>query len=264
MDQFAGYIFDLDGTIYLGDKVIEGALDTIRYLQSQHKKLLFLTNKTIESRERYVEKLHGFGIKIGLENLLSPSVVTLHYLQKHYPEALVYLIGEAALKEELKQGGIQFAQSPEETDIVVVSWDRDFHYRHLNFAYQSVRKGAHIIATHPDRTCPISDGEVPDCGGMIGAIEAVTNKKIDVIMGKPSFLMALTALDILQVQASECLMTGDRLETDILMGQHAGMHTALVLTGVTSAENVQTSPVQPDYILSSVSDLMNHEQVRID
>ncbi|WP_214626987.1 HAD-IIA family hydrolase [Paenibacillus agaridevorans] len=258
MDQFAGYIFDLDGTIYIGDQVIEGALETIRYLQSQNKKMLFLTNKTIESRERYVEKLNGFGVNIGLENLLSPSVVTLHYLQKNYHKALVYLIGETALKEELQQGGIQFAQSPEETDIVVVSWDRDFHYRHLNFAYQSVRRGAPIIATHPDRTCPVADGEVPDCGGMIGAIEAVTYKKIDVIMGKPSHLMALTALDILQVQASECLMTGDRLETDILMGRRAGMHTALVLTGVTSAEDVPTSIVKPDYILSSVSDLMFH------
>ncbi|PRX60918.1 phosphoglycolate/pyridoxal phosphate phosphatase family enzyme/HAD superfamily hydrolase (TIGR01450 family) [Cohnella sp. SGD-V74] len=262
MDQFAGYIFDLDGTIYLGDNAIKGAAETIHYLQSHHKKMLFLTNKTIESRERYVKKLRGFGIDVGLENLLSPSVVTLQYLHKHYPNALVYLIGEAALKDELQQGGIKFAESPEETDMIVVSWDREFHYKHLDFAYQSIRQGARMIATHPDRTCPVSGGEVPDCGGMIGAIEAVTNRKIDVIMGKPSTLMASTALNILQVEASDCLMVGDRLETDILMGQLAGMRTALVLTGATSAEDVRSALVKPEYILNSVFDLMLHEQVR--
>src|SRR5690554_4657650 len=125
MDQFACYIFDLDGTIYLGDNAIKGAAETIKYLQSHHKKMLFLTNKTIESRERYVKKLSGFGIEVGLENLLSPSVVTIQYLRKHYPKALVYLIGEEALRDELKQGGIKFAESPEETEIVVVSWDRE-------------------------------------------------------------------------------------------------------------------------------------------
>ncbi|MFB9277925.1 HAD-IIA family hydrolase [Cohnella cellulosilytica] len=262
MDQFAGYIFDLDGTIYLGDAAIKGAAETIEYLQAHRKKMLFLTNKTIESRERYVKKLRGFGIEVDLENLLSPSVVTLQYLHKHYPAAPVYLIGEEALKEELRQGGIRFAESPEETEMVVVSWDREFHYRHLDFAYQSIRQGAHVIATHPDRTCPVSGGEVPDCGGMIGAIEAVTNRKIDVIMGKPSALMASTALNILQVGASDCLMVGDRLETDILMGQLAGMRTALVLTGATSAEDIRAALAKPDYILDSVSGLMLHEQVR--
>lgn len=258
MDQFAGYIFDLDGTIYLGDRLIEGAAETIRHLQSHNKKVLFLTNKTIESRTNYVKKLNAFGIEVGMENLLSPSVVTIQYLKQHYPAARVYVIGEKALKEEFSEAGIVFSQSPADTDMVVVSWDRDFHYDHLAFAFQSLQNGAHIIATHPDRTCPLSEGEVPDCGGMIGAIEGVTNRKIDLIMGKPSKLMAITALDLLQLDPNDCLLTGDRLETDIWMGHRAGMGTALVLSGVTSRADIASSAVKPDYVLNSVANLIRY------
>lgn len=256
MDQFAGYIFDLDGTIYLGDQVIEGAPDTIRHLQSLNRKLLFLTNKTIESREYYVQKLRRFGIEVTLENLLSPTVVTIRYLRAHYPNARVYVIGEPVFKEELERSGIRLSRAPEETDVVVVSWDRDFHYNHLNDAYQAIVRGADVIATHPDRTCPMPGGAVPDCGGMIGAIEGVTGRKVEVILGKPSTHTVMTALEILGVEASDCLMTGDRLETDILMGNQAGMHTAVVLTGVTKREDLKRSDVQPTFVLESVRDIL--------
>ncbi|NMO95421.1 HAD-IIA family hydrolase [Paenibacillus lemnae] len=255
MDLFAGYIFDLDGTIYLGDHPIEGAVETIRYLQSLDKKLLFLTNKTIDSRENYLKKLQGFGLDLELVHILNPALVTIHYLQKNHPDAHVYVIGEDVLKDEFLRSGIQFASSPEETDVVVVSWDRNFHYKHLNFAFRAIKQGAAVIATHPDRTCPMPEGEVPDVAGMIGAIEGTTGITVDIIMGKPSVHTVLAALDILQVQAEDCLMSGDRLETDILMGVNAGMNTALVLTGVTRAEEVQHASVRPDFVMTSVHDI---------
>lgn len=255
MDHFSGYIFDLDGTIYLGSHPINGAVETIRHLQSLDKKLLFLTNKTIDSRENYLKKLRGFGIEINMNHILNPALVTIHYLQKHYPGGKVYVIGEEVLKKEFRDSGIEFAGSPEETDVVVISWDREFHYNHLVFAHQAIKHGAHVIATHPDRTCPMPEGEVPDCGGMIGAVEGTTGIEVNVIMGKPSVYTALTALDMLQVEAKDCLMSGDRLETDILMGNNAGMNTALVLTGVTGSEDVPLSSVKPTYILNSVHDI---------
>ncbi len=257
MDLYAGYIFDLDGTIYLGEKAIEGAVEAIAQLQRRGKKVLFLTNKTIESREKYTAKLNGFGIPVSMDQLLSPAVVTIHYLETRHPGARVYVIGEPALKEEMSRSGIRFARSPEETDVVVVSWDREFHYRHLEFAYRSYKRGAQFIATHPDRTCPVPGGELPDCGAMIGAIEGATNRKIDVVMGKPSALMALAALERMQVQADHCLMVGDRLETDILMGQQAGMNTALVLSGVTTEQELALSAVKPTYVWNSVSELVH-------
>lgn len=255
MDHFSGYIFDLDGTIYLGNEPIEGAVETIRHLQSLDKKLLFLTNKTIDSRDNYLKKLKGFGLEIGLGHILNPALVTIHYLQKHHPGGKVYVIGEEILKGEFRGNGIEFADSPEETDVVVVSWDREFHYNHLDFAYQAIKQGAHVIATHPDRTCPMPGGEVPDCGGMIGAIEGTTGLEVNIIMGKPSVYTALTALDMLGLEPKDCLMSGDRLETDILMGNNAGMNTALVLTGVTTSEDAAASEVKPTFILNSVHDI---------
>lgn len=255
MDHYSGYIFDLDGTIYLGAEAIDGAVETIHYLQGRGKKLLFLTNKTIDSRENYLKKLRKLGIQVELNNILNPALVTIHYLQKHHPGANVYVIGEDILKNELLGNGIRFASSPEETDVVVVSWDRDFHYRHLDFAYQAIKRGADVIATHPDRTCPMPGGDVPDCGGMIGAIEGTAGITITTVMGKPSVLTALTALDILGVKAEDCLMSGDRLETDIKMGNQAGMSTAMVLTGVSSRDDLMDSSVKPTYVLNSVYDI---------
>ncbi|MVO99068.1 HAD-IIA family hydrolase [Paenibacillus lutrae] len=252
MEQYAGYIFDLDGTIYLGDHAIEGAVETIQHLQAQGKKLLFLTNKTIDSRESYVKKLNKFGIQIGMEHMLNPALVTIHYLQKNYAGKKVYVIGEPVLKEEFLDNGIEFATTPQETDIIVVSWDREFHYRHLDFAYQAIKHGAEVIATHPDRTCPMPGGDVPDCAGMMGAIEGVTGKKIETIMGKPSVMTIMAALDILQLEAKDCLMSGDRLETDIRMGALAGMSTALVLSGITQEEDLAASDVTPTYVVPSV------------
>ncbi|HIW32649.1 MAG TPA: HAD-IIA family hydrolase [Candidatus Paenibacillus intestinavium] len=256
MQHYLGYIFDLDGTVYLGEELIDGALETIQYLQSENKKLLFLTNKTIDSRENYVDKLAKLGIRVGLENLLNPALVTIHYLQEHHPGAKVYIIGEEILRQELVSNGIQLANSPEETDVVVVSWDRDFHYEHLDFAYQSIKRGAAVIATHPDRTCPMPGGDIPDVAGMIGAIEGITGQKISIIMGKPSILTATTALNILQLNADQCLMVGDRLETDIRMGRDAGMSTGLVLTGITGQDDVDTTAYKPSYIMHSIYDIL--------
>lgn len=254
--NFSGYIFDLDGTIYVGNRLIDGAREVIAQLQSAGKRVLFLTNKTIVSREKYVEKLNGFGINVGLEHILSPTLITIHYLHEHHRGARLYVIGEQLIKDELKAAGFAVARSPAETDVVVISWDRDFHYRHLDFAYQAIKNGAVTIATNPDRTCPVEGGDVPDCGGMIGAIEGTTGKKVDHIIGKPSTLTAKMALKMLKLRQEECVMVGDRIETDILMGKRAGIRTALVLTGITRKEDIEHSPVQPDFVLSSVKELL--------
>ncbi|KRE40581.1 HAD-IIA family hydrolase [Paenibacillus sp. Soil724D2] len=261
MKDFAGYIFDLDGTIYLGGRLIDGAAEVIESLQSRHKKILFLTNKTIESRDKYVTKLNGLGIKVGIDQILSPTLVTIRFLKEKYEDCKIYVIGEPLIKEEFKQAGFTFAESPEETDVIITSWDREFHYSHLDFAYQAIKKGAMVLATNPDRTCPTEGGDVPDCGGMIGAIEGATGKKIELITGKPSIYMAKAALESLKLNADQCLMTGDRLETDILMGKLAGLHTALVLTGITQKEDIFKSDYQPDYILNSVYDLLLEEVI---
>ncbi|MCM3720089.1 HAD-IIA family hydrolase [Fictibacillus phosphorivorans] len=256
MKEIRGYIFDLDGTIYLGNQLVKEADNVIKNLQKEGKQILFLTNKTIETRQKYVEKLQGFHIKVTIDNILNPTVTLINYLKENHPGAKLYIIGEQIIKDEIGREPFPLAATPEETDIVIISWDRNFHYDHLNFAYQAIKKGALTIATNPDRTCPIENGEVPDCAGMIGAIESVTGKKVDIHIGKPSTLTIKAALNILNLEPDECIMIGDRLETDIRMGIEAGMKTALVLTGVTQANEVPSSEWQPDYVFSSVKSLL--------
>ncbi|MUK87378.1 HAD-IIA family hydrolase [Ornithinibacillus sp. L9] len=257
MEEIKGFIFDLDGTIYLGDQVIDGADTVINTLQQLGKKVLFLTNKTIESREKYAKKLQQFNIHASVENILNPTVTLINYLQESDPTACLYVIGEQIIKDELSKAGFLQAQTPEETDIVIISWDRDFHYDHLNFAYQAVKRGAKMIATNPDRTCPIENGDVPDCAGMIGALEGVSGRKIDLQIGKPSIITLDAALKILELDSHQCIMIGDRLETDIRMGNEADMKTALVLTGITTMEDLKTSDWEPEFVLSSINEIIS-------
>jgi arabinose operon protein AraL len=261
MKNLKGYIFDLDGTVYLGKQLIDGADTIINSLLDEGKKVLFLTNKTIDSRQRYVEKLNSFNIKANLENILNPTVTLIDYLRGHHPDATLYVIGEQPIKDELALAGFREGMAPSEVDVVVLSWDRDFHYNHLNFAYQSIKLGAKVIATNPDRTCPVEAGDIPDCAGMIGAVEAVAGKKIDVQIGKPSSLTINAALKLLRLNPEECVMIGDRLETDIRMGIEAGMKTALVLSGITTYEDVKNSIWKPDYILPSVKGLLSERRI---
>jgi len=142
----------------------------------------------------------------------------------------------------------------------VAAFDRTFDYAKLNHALQAIRRGAGFVATNPDRTCPVDEGEIreiPDCAGMIGAIEGVTGKRVEVIVGKPSPLMVEAALARLGLPAAECLLAGDRLETDIVMGKQAGLGgTALVLSGVSTREMLATAPVRPGYVLETIAGLV--------
>jgi len=140
---------------------------------------------------------------------------------------------------------------------VVVAFDRTFDYRKLNISFQAIRLGAHFVATNPDRTCPVEGGEVPDCAGMIAAIEAVTQKKVEIIAGKPSVFMIQTALEVMGLNPGDCILIGDRLETDIKMGKDAGVATGLVLTGVTDEKTLKESSIRPDFVFQSIAEAEN-------
>jgi len=139
---------------------------------------------------------------------------------------------------------------------VVIAFDRTFTYAKLNVALQAVRGGARLIATNPDRTCPVEGGEIPDCAGMIAAVEAVTDTKVETIVGKPSPIMLEVALATLGVTAAECAMVGDRIETDIVMARQCGLASVLVLSGVTSRDDPRIAEVSPDLVLPSLGDLL--------
>jgi arabinose operon protein AraL len=255
--QYSGYIFDLDGTIYLGEKLIPGAREAIERLKSFSKKVVFLSNKPLQTREDYAAKLTRLGIPTLADEVINSSRVMAKWLAKQAPGAAIYVIGEPSLIREMAEAGFRISEKAEEIRYVVASFDRTFDYQKLNIAHQAIKKGAHFVATNPDRACPVEGGEIPDCAAMIGAVEGSTGKKVEAIVGKPSDIMIQVAVQTMGLSPEDCLLVGDRLETDILMGRKAGMATALVLTGVTKRDALKNSEIQPDYVWESIAEILN-------
>ena len=257
LDQkFKGFIFDLDGTVYLGDQIIPGADETILTLRDMGSNVIFLSNKPLYTRKDYARKLTNMGIPTDVSEVINSSYVMARYLSEVSPRVKIYVIGETSIINELHNAGFQFTEDPRKIKYVIVAFDRTFTYEKLNIAFQAVRLGAHTIATNPDQTCPYENGEIPDCAGMIGAVEAVTGQKIEVIVGKPSSIMVDVILNVMRLRPKDCLIIGDRLSTDITMGKNSGISTALVLTEVTKLDEVKISKIHPDYIFESIRDLL--------
>jgi len=258
--MFKGFIFDLDGTVYRSDTLISGADGVIRLLRERERKVVFLSNKPIQTREDYASKLTRLGIPTQPNEVINSTFVMVNYLKKNAPHARLFVVGEIPFIEELKRSGFTITDNPKEIDYVVAAFDRTFDYQKLNIAYQAIKLGAHFVATNPDRTCPVEGGEIPDCAAMTAAIEAVTGKKVEIVVGKPSPIMIQAALEVLGLKPEDCILIGDRLETDIKMGKESGIATGIVLTGVTNEETLKaskSSSIQPDFIFQSIADVEN-------
>lgn len=253
---YNGYIFDLDGTIYLGEQVLPGAVETLATLRTIGAKILFLSNNPTRTRAQYVDKLNGFGIPTTVDSILTSSLALVRWLHEHAPQARLFVVGEQPLCDELQAAGFVLTEQVGMIDIVVASFDRTFSYAKLQTAFDAIRAGARLVATNPDRYCPVPGGGQPDAAAMIAAIEACTGVRCDPIIGKPSPFMLNAALAQLGCGITECIMVGDRLETDIAMGIAAGMDTALVLTGDASHTTLAGSGMQPTMVLERIDGLL--------
>lgn len=253
---FAGYVFDLDGTVYLGDELLPGAKETLGELK-RLSKVVYLTNKPLEMPADYAAKLTRLGVETFPDEVVSSTDSLLLYLERHAPNARLFVVGEPPLVGLLADAGYEVVGEAGGVDVVVVSFDRTFDYAKLQTAFDAVRAGARIIATNPDAYCPLpGGGGLPDCAAMLAAVEASTGARAEAIVGKPSHHMADALLERLGVPARETLLVGDRLATDVRMAKKAGMAGALVLTGATGLEEALGSADRPDYILGGLSDLL--------
>ena len=252
-----GFIFDLDGTVYLDNHLIDGAREAIQELRDRGDKIVFLTNKSIETISAYVKKLTGLGIEVERENVVNSNFLAARYLASNLSKGeKVMVIGEQPLYDELTNMGIEISDDESAVSYVVLGWDREFTYDKLNRAFQAWKNGAIVVATNPDRTCPVEGGQIPDCGAMIGAMEGATGEKVELILGKPSPLAAKFIVeDILELPPNNCYMVGDRLETDIRMGNDYGINSVLVLTGITEKGMLEHAQDQPHYIVNSIKEL---------
>ncbi|MBC8100211.1 MAG: HAD-IIA family hydrolase [Armatimonadetes bacterium] len=258
-----GFIFDLDGTVYLGEAALPGAVETIQTLRGQGKRVLFVTNKPLHPRATYAHKLTKLGIPADADDVITSSYVLSYHLAQHYQDLNLFVIGESALLQELREQGLNVIsdlidQNPAEVidptgiDAVVIAFDRTLDYRKLNTAYQALLAGARFFATNADKMCPMPGGGIPDAGATIAALEHISGRKLELLAGKPSDLIMNVALSRLGVLAEKCLMVGDRLETDMLMGRQAGMKTALVLTGASTRADADHAAVPPDFVLENI------------
>lgn len=256
--MYSAYIFDQDGTLYLGDEPLPGAAETIAALRAAGRRTIFLSNNPTKTREQYAAKLTKLGIPTTIDDIVHSSFVLVQWLLRNAPAARLFVVGEEPLKHDLREAGFVFSERAGEIDIVVASFDRTFDYRKLQIAFDAIRAGARLIATNPDRYCPVPGGGEPDCAAMIAAIEACTGAVCDPIVGKPSPIMVSTIMDILKLPPSACIMIGDRLETDIQMGIDAGMATCLVLTGDATPAKLAASGLQPTLVLQRIDGLLQH------
>lgn len=254
--MYTAYLFDLDGTIYLGDTLLPGAAETIAALHKAGRRTIFLSNNPTKTRAEYARKLTHMGIPTPVNDIINSSFVMVQWLLNEMPRARLFVVGEEPLKQDLRAAGFQLSETPGEIDIVVASFDRTFVYQKLQIAFDAIRAGARLVATNPDRYCPVPGGGQPDCAAIIAAIEACTGATCEAITGKPSPIMIKVVTDLLQVPPEQCMMVGDRLETDIRMGIDAGMATCLVLTGDATLEKLLASGLQPTLVLERIDGLL--------
>jgi HAD superfamily hydrolase (TIGR01450 family) len=258
---YEGYVFDLDGTIYLGDELLPGAERLVLKLRELGKRVVFLSNNPTKDPKMYAEELGKFGLETPYSEIVNTVVTMTEWLLQNYPDATVFPISEEPLKNSLREAGIRMSEDPEEIDIVIASYDRGFEYRKLQIAFDAIwfYKRALLVTTNPDRYCPFPGGRgEPDAAAIVGAIEACTGAKCQVNVGKPDPIMLKTIMDLIGLDAEECVVAGDRLYTEIRMAKGAGMPSAVVLTGETTAEELANEPEEnlPDYTLERIDQLI--------
>jgi arabinose operon protein AraL len=261
-----GFVFDLDGTVYLGDQALPGAVEALQLLRRQGKRIVFVSNKPLQTRSDYAVKLNNLGIMASREDVITSGFVLGHHLAQSQPHLRLYVVGEQSLRDELRDHGLivqdeyldqdpQQVIHPQDVDAVVVAFDRTLDYRKLNTAYQALQNGARFFATNADKACPMPGGAIPDAGGTIAALEHMTGRKLELLAGKPSPLIMGIALEKLGLLPRRCMMVGDRLETDIRMGQAAGTFTAATLTGASTRQQAEAMSPAPDFIVGSLLEL---------
>jgi 4-nitrophenyl phosphatase len=254
LTNIKGLILDMDGVLWR-DKQPVGDLPAIfSRISSLRLKCVLATNNSTMTREQYLDKLGQFGVRLEPWQIVTSSIAAALYLAQRFPDGgAVYIVGENGLEQALKEKN--FTLSEEKALAVLVGMDRQLTYQKLKIAVQLIRGGSLFIATNTDRTFPISDGVAPGAGALVAAIETAADVK-PVVVGKPSPTLYEIALANMGIKPEETLVVGDRLETDITGGKKLGCRTALVLSGVTSEDQVRNGPLRPDFVTADLASIV--------
>ncbi|RMF31342.1 MAG: HAD-IIA family hydrolase [Chloroflexi bacterium] len=251
--QVRCFLLDMDGTLYLGRRLLPGARRFLQVLQQQGKTFLVLTNNSSQDSAAYAEKLARLGLPIAPDRILTSGEATALYLWRHHPGARLFVVGTPALEATFTAYG--FALTDQDPDLVVVGFDTTLTYAKLWRLCDFVRAGLPYIATHPDLNCPTETGYMPDIGAIIAFVRASTGREPDRIIGKPHPEMVEAVLVRTGLTPADLCMVGDRLYTDIALGSRAGILTVLVLTGEARLEDLPHTPYRPDLVLPDLDAL---------
>ncbi|WP_435318212.1 HAD-IIA family hydrolase [Haloarchaeobius sp. TZWSO28] len=256
MDQFDGAILDVDGTVLRGPGALPGAVDGVQALRDAGLSLVFFSNNPTKFPAAYAKRLREAGVDATTEEVLTAGTVTAEYLSRHHPHETFFVIGEAGLCDQLRDLDLELTEDYSAADTVVASIDREFTYDDLTVALWALSdESVGFVGTDPDRVVPAADHLVPGSGAIINAVADVAGREPEAVLGKPHAEAREAALARLGVAPERCLVVGDRLDTDIALGDDAGMTTVLVLSGVTTREQVAESEYTPDYVVDSVADV---------
>ena len=248
-----GFICDMDGVIYHGNKILDGVADFVNWMIDNDKKFVFLTNSPERTPHELSMKLERMGLKVSADHFYTSAMATAAFLKSQASDCTAYVIGEAALTKALYDQGIYMNDI--NPDYVVVGETRSYNFEKIEKAIELVNKGAKLIGANPDITGPTEKGVMPATGSLIAPIEIATGKKA-YFVGKPNPLMLRHGLKKIGCHSEEIAFIGDRMDTDIIAGIESNVDTVLVLTGVTATSDIDKFPYRPKYILDSVADIV--------
>ena len=259
--EFKGFILDVDGVIGRGEKPIPQAVEAVNRLIEMGKKVVFVSNNSTRSRKIYLQRFKDFGVKVSEEQMFLTTYVTATYIRQNYGRARVFTTGEPGLVEELELAGHRIVDY-DEAEILVVGSNRGINFEILTKALRMCLDRSKVyVATNPDKIFPSEDGPVPGTGMLIGALYWMTDRMPDCICGKPEKVIMEQALNYLQLKPDEVVVVGDQLDVDVLAGKRVGAKTLLVLSGVTTKENldymIKKFNVSPDFILDDLSKIFD-------
>lgn len=250
------FLFDMDGTLYLGDRLFDFTKPLLREIRRIGGKYLFMTNNSSKSVADYIKKLEKLGISSTREDFITSSQATAYYLHKHHQGQRLYVCGTESLKEELRGEGFVVTEKVEDTDCIVMGFDTELTFQKLHdVSYLLLTRELPYIATNPDLVCPTEFGSVPDCGSVCQMIFNATGKR-PVVIGKPSPLMPQLAMDWLGYSKEETCVIGDRIYTDVKSGLNAGITGILVMSGETTPEILAESQDKPHLVLESAKEIL--------
>ncbi|HPE39975.1 MAG TPA: HAD-IIA family hydrolase [Bacteroidales bacterium] len=254
------FLFDMDGTIYIDNQIIHGAVEFLKVIEKNGKKKFFFTNNSSKPKAEYFRKLRGFGIEVFEEEIITSNRLTAAFLNRHFPKARVLYLGNYEASEEMKKMGINVIPPykrnlDKRIDVAVIAYDTGITYEKIAVFSYFLNQSVPYIATHPDINCPSEIGLIPDVGAFISMFERSTSRTPETILGKPSTSVLDFAFSSEEIKKDDVVFIGDRLYTDIKLANDADIMSVLVLSGETKLEDVEKSDYSPDLIVDSLEDL---------